>query len=235
MKYKDKKNLIIIIIMIIILSVINVWRFGEFERGITTTEPFKIEMPEIKPLELGLDEFNLENFGLEVPQPLTLEKIKQNYKTFISPSEVIQMKYPGHWQEIDLVSLKKINQKRKEYKIAEKEILFFAHQVRLIEYPPILTVISMPLEIGIEEVIQETERIAKEEQFKTEIIKKEIKDNNAFFEIKYKTKDFQNLFLKGEIVFTETRNYLIIILIPAELQEKMTLEIDFIFDSVIIK
>ena len=232
MKYEDKKNLIIIFIMIAFLATISMWRFKKFEEAMVEVELPKIEMPEIKPFELDLDELKLEDLGLEAPKPLTLEELKQNYETFISPDKTIQMKYPSHWQEIDPVFLEKISQEMKELGLEQNEILFFAYQKRLIEFPPILTVISMPPEMGLEKIVKEIKRIAKEQQIETEIIKTETKNDKTYFQAEY-IKENQVIILKGKIVFTEKRNYLISILIPSELQEEMSPEIDFIFDSII--
>ena len=214
--------------MIAFLVIISMHRFEEFKE---TTK--KIEIPEIKVSEIKLPETNfdkhnlLEIPGLEIPQyPLTLEEIKQDYKIFVSPAETIQIKYPAHWQEIDPIFLEKITQY-----IVKGEILFFAHQVRLLGLPPILTIISIPPEMGLEQVIKETERIAKEQQIEVEIIKKEIKDDKAYFKAKY-IKENQILILRGKIIFTEKQNYLITILSPIELQEEITLEADFIFNSI---
>ena len=246
MKYEDKKNLIIIFIMIAFLVTISMWRFKEFEDAMVQVKPFEIEMPKIELPQLN--EHGLEGFGLDEPKkPLTTEEIKQNYEIFISPNRLIQIKYPTHWQEIDSIFLEKIKQEMGEYKLAKGELLFFAYQKRLIEFPPILTVVSMPPEMGLEQVIKETKRIAKEQEFEIEIIKKGFKNNKAYgeedkssslpfadaqvFEIKY-TKEFQNLFLKGKIVFTKKRNYLISILAPSEFREEMTPEINFIFNSI---
>ena len=250
--------------MIAFLAAISMRRLETFERAVNEIELPEFKIPEIELPDLRLDELDLESldleglnleglglegFGLDKPEkPLTIEEIKQNYKTFISPDKTIQMKYPSHWQEIDPVFLEKISQEMKELGLEQNEILFFAYQKRLIEFPPILTVVSMPPEMGLEQVIKETKRIAKEQEFEIEIIKKGFKNNKAYgeedkssslpfadaqvFEVKY-TKEFQVLILKGKIVFFEKRNYLISILIPSELQEEMSPEIDFIFDSII--
>ena len=230
MKYENKKNLIIIFIIIAFLIAISMWRFEKFEQAMN-----EIKLPEIKIPEINLpklDELkNLEIPGLEAPKPLTLEEIKQDYKIFINPDKTIQIKYPSHWQEIDPAILRKIKQKMEQYQLVESKLLFFAHQIRLIEHPPILTVISMPPEMGLEEIVKEIKRIAKEQQIETEIIKTETKNDKTYFQAEY-IKENQVIILKGKIVFTEKRNYLISILIPSELKEAMLPEINFIFDSI---
>ena len=227
--------------MIAFLVAISMHRFEKFEQDMVEIELPEIKIPETKLPEFDLDELKLKDFnlkledlGLEMPKPLTLEEIKQNYKTFISPNKTIQIKYPAHWQKIDQVFLEKIDQKIEEYKLIEGELLFFAHQKRLIELPPLLTIMSIPSEMGLEQVIEETKRIAEKQQVKIEIIKKEIKNNKAYLEIKH-IKENWILISKTKIIFTEEKNYLISILTSDELQKEIALEIDFIFNSVIIK
>ena len=232
--------------MIAFLAAISMRRLETFERAMNEIELPEFKIPEIELPDLRLDELDLESldleglnleglglegFGLDKPEkPLTIEEIKQNYKTFISPDKTIQMKYPGHWRS-DPIILKQFKQQAEKYKIPGSEILFLALQIRLAEMPSILIVTSIPPEKGLEQIIEKAKELAKEQQVEIEIISQEIKDNMAYFEIKQKKENLA-VSLMGKIVFTEKRNYLISILIPSELKEAMLPEIDFIFNSI---
>jgi len=246
MKYEDKKNLIIIFIMIAFLAIISVRRFEEFEyvmeKGVVPEIKMpKLEMPDLRLDEhglegidlhkLGLEEFGLEKFGLGKPEkPLTIEEIKQDYKIFISPDKTIQMKYPSYWKSNPII-LKKFKQQVEKYKVPGSEILFVALQVKFTEMPPVLIITSMPPEKGLEQVIEKTREIVREQQVEVEIISQEIKDDRAYFEIRQKREEL-TVYLRGKIVFTEKRNYLITVLLPEKSREIMSQKIDFIFNSI---
>ena len=218
--------------MIIFLSAVSVRRFERLEEAIVKGDLPRIEMPEIKPFELDINELKLKEFNLkDFGELLTPEELKENYKTFVSPNKTLQMKYPVNWQEIDKVFLEEINQKMKEFNLEGNKILLFAYQVRLAKEPPVLAVLSLVHEKGLEEVIEEIKRIAEEGQKEVEVIKAETKNGKAYFEVKYK-KENQVFNLKGKIVFTKERNYLIAVLTPDEFREEIAQQIDFIFDSI---
>ncbi len=221
--------------MIAFLSAISLRRFRGFEEAIIKKELPKIEIPEIKLPEFDLDKLDLRDFDLKHWRrgPIVEQPPEENYQTFVSSDKTIKMKYPADWQEIDKVFLEKINQKMKELKLEEEtKILFFAYQVkRLVEHPPILVVLSMSAEKGLEEIIEEIKRIAKEKQMEMEIVKTEIKNEKVYFEVKYMEKP--HIFdLKGKIIFTEKKNYLITILALEETLKGITPQVDFILNSV---
>jgi len=223
--------------MIVFLSVMSLRRFERFEE--TIKELPQIEIPEVAvpELDLDLDELNLRDLNLEDWErdwregPIT-EQSGENYKTFVSPDKTLKIKYPANWQEIDKAFLEKINQQMKDFALEEFQILLFAyHQIRLVEYPPVLTVLSLPPKKGLIEVFKEMERIAEEQQIKMEVIKTEIKNGMNYFEAKYKKENY-SFYLKGKMVSAKEKNYLITVLALDEFQKESTQQIDFIFNSI---
>jgi hypothetical protein len=205
--------------MIAILGAISLQRFQKFEEGITKKEFPKIEIPEIKIPELDL--------GLGLKD----EELKEGYKTFISPNRTLKIKYPADWQEVDRAILEKISPKIEEYKPKDSKLLFLAYQKRLIEHPPLLIIQGLALEKGLEEVIEETKRIAEKHRAELTILKRETKNEMNFFELKYKKENYV-FYLNNVIVSTKERNYLITVLVSDQFKEEITPQINFIFDSI---
>ncbi len=217
--------------MIVFLSAMSLRRFERFEEIIVEKQLPKIEIPEVKLPEFDLDKLDLKDFDLKHwRRKLTTEQPEENYQTFVSPDKTLKMKYPTNWQEIDKAFLEKINQQIKEFGLEEINILLFAHQIRLVEYPPVLMVLSLPSEKGLAETLEEIERIAQEQQMEMEVIKTGTKNNKDYFKVKSK-KENQVFISKGEIIFTEEKNYLIIVLALENILQEIAPEIDFIFAS----
>lgn len=231
-----KFSLFLILIIIVFLSAVNLQRLERFEQNVSEKGFIKIEIPEIKPLDLdGLRPEDLKDFELEgfiIPsEPMTLEQLKKGHKTFTSPNETLKIKYPANWQAIDKTLLEKFIQETKKYKPKGSELLFFAHQIRLAQHPPLLIIQKLPPEKGLKEIIEGMKTLAEKKQIELTIIKSETKNGIDYFKAKYKKENYY-FYLKGRVASVKERNYLITVFVLDQLLEEVASQINFIFDSI---
>ena len=181
---KIDKFLFSIIIFILLLGLVTFWQFNNSRRALSEVKLPSFEMPKV-----------------EIPLFPEGEKKKE----FISPDGKLKLEHHSDWMETPKESLENLN----EEPIKEGGVLFLAQKFKLEKTAfAILIVQELEKKENIEELIEGFKNATKEKGGEIEIISLNIKENDGYFEAKYKREDsiFRS---KEKIIFRGDKFYLI--------------------------
>ena len=180
--------------MILLLSIISAWRLRKLGESFSIKELPKFERVEPEQLKEMLS---------EIRGGTSAEIV---YKEFISPDEKLKMKYPSDWIEMkDEKILEQIIPKEEAEKYGLKN-LFLAQKFREGKYGQLkVTELTLEEEETIELLIEKMKESNLQQGWEMEIIKSEIKDNEAIFETKYQKPDRLDTHSKEKIIIPESQ------------------------------
>lgn len=211
--------------MILLLTIISAWRLRKLGESFSIKELPKFERVEPEQLKEILREIGGTNSDKIV------------YKEFTSPDGKLKMKYSSDWIEIkEEELLEKIIPKEEAEKYSLKN-LFLAQKFKAGKYAQLkVNELTLAEKETIEKIIEEMKESNLQQGWDTEIIKLEIKDNEAIFEAKYQKPDRLATHSKEKIIILESQEgkkkaYLIVFIAFEKDWRELEKEADEILES----
>jgi hypothetical protein len=203
---------LIISVGVLLIYIVMNWQMAKLKKSLS--------QPLFKELEkMPLEEIQKKFFG-EISE----------YKEFVSPDGKLKLKYLADWIEMDKVILETFNQE-----IIKKgaKILFFAQKLK-VKTSSFAYLVIQELEKeewkGLDEIIEEMKKEAKERGEEIEIIK--IDKERRIFEAKYKKVNQPEIHSSEKIIEGKEKIYLIAFLTFEKSWEEFQPEMNSIFNSV---
>lgn len=204
---KNTKFLIIIFLLIVLFGWLAWWRFFSFQKALKEVSLPAFEMPQ---LELLPEEKDL------------------GEKEYFTPDRKLKIKYPGSWTKAGDEFLRVFNQGRDE--LAEAKTLFVAYKTSWKNPFPSYLVCQ---EISLTDPEKIMEEIKKGSQAEIEIFVIEKKEEEILFEAVYKKEgSYLSLRSREKIISFPEKSYLVSVFTVAENWEKISSDVQFIFDSI---
>lgn len=177
----------------------------------------------------GLDKILSQNGSpeLKITEP---EKSSKTYKEFIDPDGKLKIQYPSSWFVVENESLFSVLTSKDWKEKYDLKTLFLVQSFEMGKFAQLIVQEGV-FDIPTEEIIEEMEKINREQELNMEIIKSDIQNDKAIFEARYLTTNSPNLYSKEEILLIGEKTYLIAFIALEQDWPALSEQADFILNS----